>query len=238
LQQASRTFPAGSCQDSARLFAALPPLPFAVRELTAARLLMGAPAADQLLGPAFTTPRVLSQDLRGYRVLHFATHALLPTDLRCQTEPAIVTSDAPGADNAKAALLTASDVTSMQLDADVVILSACNSGGPNGATSGESLSGLARAFFYAGARAMLVTHWSINDQATALLIAGTLQRLKAGDAQGLAGAFRQSQQALLADAGTRLPAAIAHPFYWAPFALVGEGRGRTSATTGRRVAGL
>ena len=241
LQQASRTFPAGSCQDSARLFAGLPPLPFAVRELTAARLLMGAPATDQLLGPAFTTPRVLGQDLRSYRVLHFATHALLPTDLRCQTEPAIVTSEPPGAANANAALLTASDVTSMQLDADVVILSACNSGGPNGATSGESLSGLARAFFYAGARAMLVTHWSINDQATALLIAGTLQRLKAGDAQGLAGAFRQAQQALLADAGRGLPAAIAHPFYWAPFALVGEGRGRTvlaAAATGPRVAGL
>ena len=240
LQQAVRSFPADSCRDSARLFAGLAPLPFATRELTAARLLMGGAAGDQLLGPSFNAPRVVNTDLRPYRVLHFATHALLPTDLSCQTEPAIVTSDPPGAADAKGALLTASDVTAMQLDADVVILSACNSGGPNGATSGESLSGLARSFFYAGARAMLVTHWSINDQATALLIAGTLQRLRAGNAQGLAGAFHEAQQSMLADAGTRLPAVIAHPFYWAPFALVGEGRGRTvSADAGNgRVAGL
>ena len=229
LQQAAGTFPAGACENSARLFAGLPPLPYAIRELTAARMLMGAPASDTLLGAAFTSPGVLSLDLRAVRVLHFATHALLPTDLRCQTEPAIVTSDLPGAPNAKAALLTSSDVTGMKLDADVVILSACNSGGPDGATSGESLSGLARAFFYAGARAMMVTHWSINDQVTALIIAGTLQRLKAGDPQGLAGAFQATQLAILADAGTKLPVEIAHPFYWAPFALVGEGQGRTVA---------
>ena len=235
LAQARATFPAGACQDSARLFAGLPPLPFAARELTAARLLTGAPVQDELLGTAFTKPRVLGTDLRPFRVLHFATHALLPTDLRCQTEPAIVTSGIPGAPDARAALLGASDIAGMQLDADVVILSACNSGGPNGTTSGESLSGLARAFFYAGARALMVTHWSVNDTATALLVAGTLQRLREGGPQGLAGAFQASQKAMLADAGTKLPAAIAHPYYWAPFALVGEGRGRT---TSARTAGL
>ena len=61
----------------------------------------------------------------------------------------------------------------------LVILSACNSGGPGGSTAGESLSGLARAFFYAGARALLVTHWSVNDQAAAFLVADTLRRLQA-----------------------------------------------------------
>ncbi len=241
LAQAERTFPAGACEDSAKLFAGLPPLPFARRELEAARLLLGGSPGDELEGVSFNTPRVLQQDLRAFRVLHFATHALLPSDLRCQTEPAIVTSDAPGATDAKGALLTSSDVTTMQLDADVVILSACNSGGPNGATSGESLSGLARSFFYAGARALMVTHWSVNDQATALLVAGTLQRLRAGDRLGVAGALRGSELALLDGAGHSLPAAIAHPFYWAPFALVGEGRGRTlSADAGgnRVVAGL
>ena len=226
-QQASRTYPSAGCRDSARLFAGLPPLPFAQRELAAARQLMGAQPADQLLGPNFNAPTVLRQDWRDYRVLHFATHALLPTDLTCQAEPALVTSSPPGAADAAGALLTASEVTTLQLDADVVILSACNSGGPAGATSGESLSGLARAFFYAGARSLLVTHWSINDQASALLIASTLQRLRAGDPHGLAGAFQSAQLSLLNDAGRALPAAIAHPFYWAPFALVGEGRGRT-----------
>ena len=227
LAQAQRTFPTGACQDSAALFAGLPPLPFARRELEAARLLLGGSPADELEAGAFTAPRVLATDFSDDRVLHFATHALLPSDLRCQTEPAIVTSAPQGAPNANGALLTSSDVTTMRLDADVVILSACNTGGPNGATSGESLSGLARAFFYAGARSLMVTHWSVNDQATALLVAGTLQRLRAGGSGGIAGSLRDAQLAMLDEAGHGLPAAIAHPFYWAPFALVGEGRGRT-----------
>ena len=241
LGQAERTFPTAACEDSAKLFAGLPPLPFARRELAAARQLLGGAPGDELEGTAFNGPRVLRQDLRDFRVLHFATHALLPSDLRCQTEPAIVTSAPPGAADARGALLTSSDITAMQLDADVVILSACNSGGPNGATSGESLSGLARAFFYAGARALMVTHWSVNDQATALLVAGTLQRVRAGDAQGVAGALRGAQLSILAEAGHGLPAVIAHPFYWAPFALVGEGGGRTvsaDASGARATAGL
>jgi CHAT domain-containing protein len=238
VQQAEQTFPSASCEDSAKLFAGLPPLPFARRELEASRLLLGGSPADSLEGVAFNTPRVMQQDLHPYRVLHFATHALLPSDLRCQTEPAIVTSDPPGATNANGALLTSSDVTAMQLDADVVILSACNSGGPNGETSGESLSGLARAFFYAGARALMVTHWSVNDQATAFLVAGTLKRV-GSDHLGVAEALRQAQLSMLAGAGHTLPASIAHPFYWAPFALVGEGRGRAlSAKAGAADAGL
>lgn len=162
-------------------------------------------------------------------MLHFATHALLPTDLRCQSEPAIVASAPPGAPDASGALLTTADVMALDLDADVIVLSACNSGGPGGATGGESLSGLARAFFFAGARSMMVTHWSVNDQAAALLVADTLRRFKAGDPDGVAGALRGAQLSLLDGAGTGMPAQLAHPFYWAPFALIGEGRGRTAA---------
>ena len=239
LAQAEQTFPSGACEDSAKLFAGLPKLPFAPRELAAARALLGGTGADELEGANFTAPRVLQQDLRAYRMLHFATHALLPTDLRCQTEPAIVTSNPAGAKNASGALLTATDVMGMRLDADAVILSACNTAGPNGTTGGESLSGLARAFFYAGARSLMVTHWSVNDQATAFLVAGTLQRLRAGDSAGIAGALRGAQLAMLDDAGKGLPAGIAHPFFWAPFALVGEGRGRTvSAGSAATLAGL
>jgi CHAT domain-containing protein len=242
LPQAEASFPATACEDSAKLFAGLPPLPFARRELAAAQALLGGSPSDALEGAAFTAPRVMQEDLRPYRVLHFATHALLPSDLRCQTEPAIVTSNPAGAKNAAGALLTASDVMGMRLDADAVILSACNSAGPDGSSAGESLSGLARAFFYAGARAMMVTHWSVNDQATALLVAGTLQRLRAGNPQGLAGALRGAQLSILDDAGKGLPAVIAHPFFWAPFGLVGEGRGRTLSaerdTKGPNLAGL
>ena len=224
VQQAERTFPRGACRDSARLFAGLAPLPFARRELDATRQLLGGSASDALQGPAYTAAGVRRTDLRGIRVLHFASHALLPSDLSCLSEPAIVASAPAGAADAAGALLSTADVMALDLDADVVVLSACNSGGPGGATGGESLSGLARAFFYAGARSMMVTHWAVNDQITALLVADTMRRLKEGDPDGVAGALRGAEVALLDGAGKSMPAEVAHPFYWAPFALIGEGR--------------
>ena len=223
LAQAEASFPGASCNDSARLFASLPPLPYAQRELDAARELLGASPSDELLNTGFTADAVRRMSLTDYRILHFATHALLPAELRCQDQPAIVTSAPANARNANGALLTASDVVGLNLDANVVILSACNSGGPGNSTSGESLSGLARAFFFAGARAMLVTHWSINDQTSAFLVADTLRRLAANEDGGLAGDLRAAQLGLIDRAGKDLPAQIAHPFFWAPFALIGEG---------------
>ncbi len=236
LAQAEHSFPAGACADSARLFSGLPPLPYARRELEAARQLLGAPPSDELLGAAFTVPAVEHASLKNYRVLHFAAHALLPTDLRCEGEPAIVTSDPPGAVDASGALLTSSDVLGLDLDADAVILSACNSGGPGGAEGGDSLSGLARAFFFAGARALLVTHWSISDASSAFLVADTLRRFAAGSDGGLAGSLRGAELGMLDGAGKTLPANLAHPFYWAPFALIGEGQGQVpyASPGGRR----
>ncbi|MBV9785743.1 MAG: CHAT domain-containing protein, partial [Acidisphaera sp.] len=245
LAQASRTFPGTTCADSARLFAQLPPLPYSIRELGAARALLGAPTSDQLLGAAFTAAAVRREDLKNYRVLHFAAHALLPAELKCESEPAIITSDPPGAADASGALLRSSEVTGLDLDADLVVLSACNSGGSGGTAAGEnggeSLSGLARSFFYAGARALMVTHWSVNDQAAAFLVADTLHRLRAGTDGGPAGALRGAELGMLDDAGKGTPAELAHPFYWAPFALIGEGRGRPApqaAASPSHVAGL
>ena len=227
LAQAEQSFPRPACEDSAKLFAGLPPLPSALRELDATRALLGGSPGDEMEGAAYTADRVRRTDLSNYRVLHFATHALLPTDLRCQSEPAIVTSAPAGARDATGALLTSDGVMGLSLDADVVILSACNSGGPGDSSGGESLSGLARAFFYAGARALMVTHWSVNDQIAALLVADSMRRVRAGDPDGVAGALRGAELSIIDGAGKALPAAVAHPFYWAPFALIGEGRGRT-----------
>ncbi len=237
LAQAEASFPGTACAGSARLFASLPTLPFAQRELDAARALLGASQSDELLNAAFTADAVRHLTLKDYRILHFATHALLPAELRCQNEPAIVTSAPPHARDASGTLLTASDIASLDLDADTVILSACNTGGPGKSTGGESLSGLARAFFFAGARSMLVTHWSINDQTSAFLVADTLRRLVSGDnggpgsqaAAGLAGALRAAQLGIIGRAGKDLPAELAHPFYWASFALIGEGRSEGTA---------
>jgi CHAT domain-containing protein len=243
LAQAEKTFSGPGCAESAKLLASLPPLPYARKELDAARALLGADTSDELLGPAFTADAVVKARLKDYRILQFSTHALLPAELRCQSEPAIVTSAPANAANASGALLTASGVVGLDLDADLVILSACNSGGPGGTTAGESLSGLARAFFYAGARSLEVTHWSVNDQVAAFLVADTLRRLRENASIGIVGALRDAQLAMLADAGKGLPAEIAHPFFWAPFAVIGEGGERTPVSANRnvspgRVAGL
>jgi CHAT domain-containing protein len=224
--QAARSFPPSQCGQSAVELAGLPALPGAVKELETARGVLGAAQGDELLGDSFTAEKVLSTSLKDYRILHFAAHAILPSDLRCQSEAAIVTSPPPGAADAGGALLKASQLLDLDLDANLVILSACNSGGPGGGAggAGESLSGLARSFFYARARSMLVTHWDVSDQAAALLVVLTINGMKEKPEEGVTGALRHAQLSLLekASAGT-LPAEIAHPFFWAPFAVIGDG---------------
>ena len=228
LAQAERSFPSAACAESAKLFADLPRLPLTRLELAAARQLLGGSPSDELLGQAYTAQAVGQADLGHYRVLHFATHALLPAELRCQSEPAIVTSAPPGAPDAAGALLTSSDLMGLKLDADLIILSGCNTAGAGRETGGESLSGLARAFFYAGARSLVVTHWSVSEKTTAFLVADMLRHLRAGDVGGSAASLRQAQLDVLAGAGKKMPANLAHPFFWAPFALIGEGSSRAS----------
>jgi CHAT domain-containing protein len=126
-------------------------------------------------------------------------------------------------------MLRADDALAMDLDADAVILSACNSGGRGGALAGESLSALARAFFFAGSRALLATHWALNDAAAARIVTGTLRGYAAGE--GLADALRSAQLAMIDGAGRDgLPAEVAHPFFWAPMALIGDAGGRNAVT--------
>ena len=222
LAQARRSF-GPACGDTASVLTRLPPLPSAKQELAIAARLLGATPSDELLGDAFTVPAVQQTDLSGYKVLHFATHAILPTDLKCEDEPAIVTSAPRNAADASGALLKASNLAQIKLDADLVILSACNSGGPDGKLGGgESLSSLARSFFYGGARALLVTHWEVSDQAATFMISDTLRLMRENSAVGPAAALQAAQVDVLDRAGKGLPAEFAHPFYWAPFALIGQ----------------
>ncbi len=217
--QAARLYPGTGCAESAAQLASLPVLPGARAELEAVRRELGAAPADQLLGSAFTRSAVMKQHLLDYRILHFATHALLPSEIACQQEPAIVTSVPPGEQGA--GLLTATDVLlGLKLDADAIVLSACNTGGSGGRDGGESLSGLARSFFFAGARALMVTHWDVDDQAGAYLVAKTLAGLQ--DGGGLAPALRKVQLEMLATAGYE------QPFFWAPVVVIGESGGAAS----------
>jgi CHAT domain-containing protein len=206
---AARSFPAAPA--CGRLLATLPALPGAALELRLAGQIMGPGAAQPVLGTAFTADRLLHTDLRQYRVVHFATHGVLPSDLSCLTEPVIIASTAPSGPDASQALIGASTVLKLNMDGNLVLLSACNSGG--GAGAGESLSTLARAFFFAGARGLMLTHWYINDIAAARIGAVTLRNMEQG--QGAAEALQHAQLDLL-----HIPEG-AHPALWGPFALVG-----------------
>jgi hypothetical protein len=122
--------------------------------------------------------------------------------------------------------LTASETAALKLDAYWVVLSACNTAGGSG-ESAEALSGLARAFFYAGARALLVSHWEVGSAAAVKLTTAAFAELKQNPALGRAEAFRRSMRALVANGSL----AEAHPALWAPFAVVGEGGAKAAALT-------
>jgi len=157
--------------------------------------------------------------LSDYRVLYFATHGLLPTALRCQSEPALVLS--PPAQTAATrdadGVLDASEVSQHRLNAQLVVLSACNTATGGGQFGGESLSGLAGAFFHAGAHSVLASHWEVPSAQTVQLMTGLFERLGPSINGGIADALRQSQLALVQRPET------AHPFFWAAFTLIGDG---------------
>ncbi len=198
----------------------LSPLPQTEGELRRLAETLGAGPDAVQTGAAATKSAVQAADLSLYRVLAFATHGLLAGDIPGLSEPALVFTP-PAEAGADDGLLTASEAARLNLSADWVILSACNTAGGDGTPGADGLSGLARAFFYAGARTLLVSHWPVRDDAAARLTTGTLSALRAEPGLSKAEAFRRAVLALMADAADPT---LAHPAIWAPFVMVGEGR--------------
>jgi CHAT domain-containing protein len=191
----------------------LPPLPHSRREVESiARLFEGRATVFQ--GAKATEARAKATETNGGFV-HFATHALL--DRRFPLESSLVLSPAPDATGSEQdGLLQAWEIASqMQLDADLVTLSACNSA-LGGELAGEGILGLARAFQYAGARSLVVSQWPVSDRSTTELMERFYRRLLAGEAKS--GALRAAQSELMRRDGSR------HPFHWAAFQLVGDWR--------------
>ena len=209
------------------LVRALTPLPSTAVELRRVSAALGGEADSLLIGAAATEPRLRAAALNQYRILYFATHGLLPGELKCQTEPALVltppdqATDSTGADG----LMTASEIAGLTLDADLVVLSACNTASPSGAFGGEALSGLARSFFHAGARALLVTHWQVDSQATT-----DLMTVAFGASNG--GAVRFSDRLQAAQAKLIARPETSHPFFWGAFVLIGDGRAMSRVGAG------
>ena len=206
-----------ACAIDARELAALPPLALAESEVALAADKLGAGRAGARTGAAFSRSAVLRGGLERYRIVHFATHALLPTELRCVQQPVVLTGAGAGAE----ALLTAADIAALRMDADLVVLSACNTAGPDGRSAGEAFSGLARSFFTAGTRGVLASHWNVADESTTLMMINLLTQTAKGTPAAVS--LRNVQVGMLDSAGDGTdPVRWAHPFYWAPFVFAGN----------------
>lgn len=193
----------------------LPSLPAAARELEGMAKFFPA-SARLLIGKEATERAVKAMPLEQFDVLAFATHGLVGGALRDLVEPALVMTPPASAQPDDDGLLTASEVAKLRLNAEWVILSACDTSAGESANA-PTYSGLARGFVTAGARSLLLSHWPVRDDVATRLTLGTLE----GAAHGLSRpeALRRAQLAIMAD--RKLPGS-AHPASWAPFVLVGD----------------
>jgi CHAT domain-containing protein len=216
--------------DSAEL-AMLPRLPDTAEELKSIALALQAdPSKVLMLGKDANEAAVKTMDLSGFKVLAFATHGLVPGELNGLTQPALALSAPAVAGVEGDGLLTMEEVLTLKLDADWVVLSACNTGAGEGAGA-EAASGLGRAFFYAGTRALLVTNWSVHSQSARELVTDLFKRQADDPKLTRAEALRLSMVTLMdgpgyvgADGKTEF--AYAHPLFWAPYTIIGDGGAR------------
>lgn len=217
--QLAASFPPDRCQDDLAALRLLPRLPDTRNQVTQIAQQLGAGPSAAVTGADFTKERLEQPDLGQYRIVLLATHAFLPASLRCLTEPAIIVSAPPRAPNADGEFLRVGDIEKLKLHADLVALSACNTAGSGG--TGESLSGLARAFFQAGAHGLLVTHWAVVTGASVPMMVGTFGNGATDSAQAL----RAAQLKMIDTAGgtPQTPIEISHPNFWSPFVLIGDG---------------
>ena len=222
LDRSLPTFYRGAIADTKSLAEALPPLHETADELRSVAEELGAKADDIMLGEAASVTDVKHEPLENYRVVYFATHALVAGEVekfaKVKAEPALVLSIPEMPSEEDDGLLRASDVALLKMNADFVVLSACNTaaGDKPGA---EALSGLARAFFYAGARSLIVSNWEVDSESTVALMTGLFDALKANPHLSHAEALRLSMLKMINNPSKP---EWAQPKYWAPFIAVGE----------------
>ena len=199
--------------------------PISADELVTATRTMNRDAATLLTGGAFTDTAVKNRgDLGDYRIIHFATHGLVTAPRpSCPARPALVTSFG---DQDSDGLLTFQEIFDLRINADLVILSACDTAGAAtvaatreaGVASGggNALDGLVRSFIGAGGRSVIASHWPAPDdfEATKRLIGGLFA---APQGESVADALWATQMKLMDDRQT------SHPYYWAGFAIIGDG---------------
>ncbi|MBT3768154.1 MAG: CHAT domain-containing protein, partial [Rhodospirillales bacterium] len=206
-------------QDLVNAVRELPALPDTADELQALSRSVNGKASDLYLRDMATEKIVKRLDLSAGRIIAFATHGLIAGDL-ANAEPALVLTPPEKGSSLDDGLLTASEVAQLKIDADLVILSACNTAAGDGSEGAEGLSGLAKAFFYAGSRALLVSHWPVVSEAAVKLTTRMLNATVNDPDIGHSEALRRSMLDLIHDQEKPY---FAHPLFWAPFVIVGEG---------------
>jgi CHAT domain-containing protein/tetratricopeptide (TPR) repeat protein len=189
-------------------------LPFTRREADVIERLFGDQAV-LLDGPSATEARLLSEPLSTFSLLHFGTHGVI--DATNPSRSALVLSPPAPGDAGSDGFLVPRDIVRLELDADMVTLSACESALGN-VVSGEGMVSLARSFFYAGTPAVVASLWSVNDRASAELMSHFYRALATGASR--AKALQQAKRTLRAEPRYR------HPYHWAGFVLIGDGEGR------------
>lgn len=227
-----RAAPATGMLESADL-SVLPRLPDTAIEVREIAKVLGAGDADVVLGDKASKQNVRSMKLDDRKVVMFATHGLVPGELDGLAQPALALSsptiEGVGGDG----LLTVEEILGLKLDADWVVLSACNTASGD-ASNAEAVSGLGRAFFYAGARALLVTHWPVETASARKLTTDLFRRQAERPDLSRAEALREAmlemiQKGEIVEPGTgKAVFAYAHPIFWSPFAIVGDGGGGTA----------
>ncbi len=222
-----RSAPKTSNVSSAEL-ALLPRLPDTKEEiLEIGKALSAEPEQDIFLNKRASVAKVMEMDLSNRKVVMFSTHGLVPGELDGLTQPALALSAPEVTGETKGdGLLTMEKILTMKLNADWVVLSACNTASGEGAGA-EAVSGLGRAFFYAGARALLVSNWPVDSEASRMLMTDMFKRQqdKTGlnKAEYLRAAMVNMIDAVGAqDAKGKMKYSYAHPLFWAPFVVVGD----------------
>lgn len=207
--------------------ALLPRLPRTRSEIISIANALGADLSrDILLGEKATEQAVRALDLSKYDVISFATHGLVPGDLNGLDQPALALTTPKIGKTDGDGLLSMSEILGLHLDADFAVLSACNTAAADG-KGAEAVSGLGRAFFYAGARAILVSNWPVHSAATTELMSNLFGGLAADKSLTRSEALRQTKVKQISEGGYvengKLSFSYAHPIFWAPFSIVGDG---------------
>jgi CHAT domain-containing protein len=219
-----RSAPKTSGVSSAEL-ALLPRLPDTSLELEEIGKAIGASAGDIFLHKQASVKQVMATDLSNRKVVMFATHGLVPGELNGLTQPALALSSPDVTGDKDDGLLTMDKVLTLKLDADWVVLSACNTAAGEGAGS-EAVSGLGRAFFFAGAKALLVSNWPVDSVASRTMMTDLFKNQQKAQGTSKAELLRQAMLNQIDQGGMKEGAnmkyAYAHPLFWAPFVVVGD----------------